>query len=106
TTLPRAGATVTAAFELQPIVRIHPSTGDTLPAPARAQYPLDYDRRLALLAMVDGELNANAGPEILGVRPLAGLVGAVVGRYGTGLPYSRTDITGDSLVYSPNGSRL
>src|SRR5690606_28993226 len=69
-------------------------------------YPLDYDRRLALLAVVDGELNANAGPEILGVRPLAGLVGAVVGRYGTGLPYSRTDITGDSLVYSPNGSRL
>src|SRR5690606_2752537 len=105
-TVQRAEATVTDAFELQRIVIIDPATGDTLPPPARAQYPLDYDRRLALLAMVDGELNPDAGPEVLGVRPLGGMVGAVVGRYGSGLPYSRTDITGDSLVYSPNGSRL
>ncbi len=105
-TVQRAEATVTDAFELQRVRMIDPNTGDTLPPPARAQYPLDYDRRLALVATLDGELNPGFGPAILGVRPLASLSGAVIGRYGTGLPYSRTDITGDSLIYSPNGSRL
>lgn len=102
----RAEATVTDAFELQRVRMIDPNTGDTLPAPARAQYPLDYDRRLAVMATVDGELKPDAGPELFGVRPLGSLVAALAGRYGTGLPYSRTDITGDSLVYEPNGARL
>ena len=102
----RAEATVTDAFELQRLIRIDPNTGDTLAAPARSQFPLDYDRRLALIAAVDGELNEGAGPTILGVRPFSQLLASAVFRYGTGLPYSRTDITGDSLVFEPNGSRL
>jgi hypothetical protein len=43
---------------------------------------------------------------MFGVRPLGSLLASAVFRYGTGLPYSRTDITGDSLVFEPNGSRL
>jgi hypothetical protein len=43
---------------------------------------------------------------VFGVRPFSQLLASAVLRYGTGLPYSRTDITGDSLVFEPNGSRL
>jgi hypothetical protein len=102
----RAEGTVTDAFELNRLIRIDPNTGDTLPPPARAQFPLDFDRRLALIATVDGELNPGAGPEILGVRPFGSVLASAVLRYSSGLPYSRTDITGDSLVAEPNGSRL
>lgn len=102
----RAEATVSNAFELQRLIRIDPNSGDTLAAPARANFPLDFDRRLALVATLDGELNPNAGPRLLGVRPFGALSAAAVFRVGSGLPYSRTDITGDSLVAEPNGSRL
>jgi hypothetical protein len=40
------------------------------------------------------------------VRPLAGLEGAVILRLASGLPFSRSDSTGDSLIGLPNGSRL
>jgi hypothetical protein len=40
------------------------------------------------------------------VRPLAGLEGAVILRLASGLPFSMSDSTGDSLVGLPNGSRL
>jgi hypothetical protein len=40
------------------------------------------------------------------VRPLAGLEGAVILRLASGLPFSRSDSAGDSLVGLPNGSRL
>lgn len=102
----RAEGTVTDAFELRRLIRVDPNTGDTIPPPARAQFPLDFDRRLALIATVDGELGREAGPRVLGVRPFAELLTSAVFRYGTGLPFSRTDITGDSLVSEPNGSRL
>lgn len=104
--LQRAEATVTDAFELERLIEIDPNTGDTLAAPARSQFPLDYDRRLAVIAAVDGEINEGGGPMILGVRPFSQLMASAVFRYGSGLPYSRTDITGDSLVFEPNGSRL
>lgn len=102
----RAEGTVTDAFQLNRIIRIDPNTGDTLPPPARAQFPLDFDRRLALIAAVDGEINPGGGPQLFGVRPLSELLASAVFRYGTGLPFSLTDITGDSLVSEPNGSRL
>jgi hypothetical protein len=102
----RAEGTVTDAFQLNRIIRIDPNTGDTLPPPARAQFPLDFDQRLALIAAVDGEIPADRGPRIAGVRPFSELLASAVFRYGTGLPFSRTDITGDSLVSEPNGSRL
>lgn len=104
--LQRAEATVTDAFELHRLIQIDPNTGDTLAAPARASFPLDYDRRISLIATFDGELNPWVGPRILGVRPLGSLLASAVLRYSSGLPYSRTDVTGDNLVAEPNGSRL
>ena len=102
----RAEATVTDAFELRRLIQIDPNTHDTLAAPARASFPLDYDRRLSLIATFDGELNPHAGPTILGVRPLGSMLASAVLRYSSGLPYSRTDVTGDNLAAEPNGSRL
>ncbi len=102
----RAEGTVTDAFQLNRLIRIDPNTGDTLAAPARAQFPLDFDRRLALIATFDGELKEHAGPALLGGHPFGSVLASAVLRYGTGLPFSRTDITGDSLAAEPNGSRL
>jgi hypothetical protein len=53
-----------------------------------------------------GEGAGETGPRILGVRPIAGLEGAVIFRLTSGLPFSRTDSTGDTLVGLPNSSRL
>ena len=53
-----------------------------------------------------GKVADQAGPAIGGVRPLAGLEGAVILRLASGLPFSMSDSTGDSLVGLPNGSRL
>lgn len=102
----RAEGTVTDAFELQRLIRIDPNTGDTLAPPARAQFPLDYDRRLSLIAALDGEIRPEGGPSLFGFHPLGTVVGSAVLRYASGLPFSRTDPTGDSLVSEPNGSRL
>ncbi|MDX2260632.1 MAG: TonB-dependent receptor [Gemmatimonadales bacterium] len=103
--LQRAEATVTDAFQLLRLTEVDIVNGDTVRA-ARSQWPLDYDRRLAFTATVDGELPASSGPRILGIRPFERLTGAAVLRYGSGLPYTRTNITGDSLVGEINGSRL
>ena len=43
---------------------------------------------------------------MLGVRPVGGLEGAVILRLASGLPFSMSDSTGDSLVGLPNASRL
>jgi len=102
----KAEATVTDAFELQRLIQIDPTNGDTLFPPARSKFPLDYDRRIAVIAAIDGELLRTWGPKILGTRPLGGLTASGVFRYGSGLPYSRTDMSGDSLTVEPNGSRL
>lgn len=102
----RAEATVTDAFELRRLIQIDPNTHDTLAAPARASFPLDYDRRLSLIAAFDGELTPSAGPRVLGVRPLGSMLASAVLRYGSGLPYSQTDANGENLVAEPNGSRL
>lgn len=104
--LQRAEATVTDAFELRRLVEIDPNSGDTLASPARASFPLDYDRRLSFIATFDGELNPSAGPKVLGVRPFGSLLASAVLRYGTGLPYSRIEPAGKIIVFAPNSSRL
>ena len=101
----RAEATVTNAFNIYDQTHIDPVTGDTIQA-ARAQFPLDYDRRLALIAAVTGEIDAKGGPRLLGGYPFGGLQISAVGRFSTGLPYTRTNTAGDSLTGPINGSRL
>jgi len=46
------------------------------------------------------------GPRIFGSHALGGLEAAVIGQAVTGLPYSTTDISGDTLIGLPNSRRL
>ena len=104
-TLQDAKATATDPFLLNRLIVVDPVTGDTT-RPARAEFPLDFDQRHTLTAIVRGEVPEAAGPTVAGVRPLGGLQGAVILRLASGLPFSMSDSTGDSLVGLPNGSRL
>jgi hypothetical protein len=104
-TLQSATATATDAFLLNRLISIDPVTGDTT-RPARAEFPLDFDRRHTLTVILRSRLSESAGPRFFGVRALAGLEAAAIGRLSSGLPYSRSDAAGDSLVGLPNGSRL
>ncbi len=104
-TLQRALATATDAFLLNRLISIDPVTGDTV-RPARAEFPLDYDRRHTATVILRGQVPDQKGPRLFGVQPLAGLESAAIVRYSSGLPFSRSNITGDSLIGLPNGSRL
>ena len=104
-TLQFAEATATDAFLLNRLISIDPFTGDTI-RPARAEFPLDYDRRHTATAVLRGRVPHEAGPRLLGVRPFAGLESAAILRLSSGLPYSRTNAAGDSLIGLPNDSRL
>ncbi|MEZ0333383.1 MAG: TonB-dependent receptor, partial [Gemmatimonadales bacterium] len=67
-TLQEALATATDPFILNRLITIDPITGDTI-RPARAEFPLDYDRRHGITAIVRGKASHGAGPQVLGVRP-------------------------------------
>jgi outer membrane receptor protein involved in Fe transport len=104
-TLQRADATATDAFLLNRLISIDPATGDTI-RPARAEFPLDYDRRHTATVVLRSRVPGEAGPKLLGIRPLAGLESAAILRLSSGLPFSRTNAAGDSLIGLPNDSRL
>jgi TonB dependent receptor/Carboxypeptidase regulatory-like domain len=104
-TLQDAVATATDPFLLNRLIVVDPVTGDTT-RPARAEFPLDFDRRHAVTAIGRARAPDGAGPAVLGVRPLGGLEGAVILRLASGLPFSMSDSTGDSLVGLPNDARL
>jgi hypothetical protein len=70
------------------------------------EFPLDYDRRHSLTAILTGRVNDRAGPRIAGIQPFEGLEAAAIIRYNSGLPYSQTDATGDSIIGPPNDKRL
>jgi hypothetical protein len=103
--LQRAQATATNSFQLFRRIHVLPGTGDTV-FPGRVDFPLDYDRRHGLVAILQARIGEKAGPSLLGVRPVAGLEAAAVVRWSTGLPYSRTDATGDTILGLPNSFRL
>jgi outer membrane receptor protein involved in Fe transport len=103
-TLQQALATATDPFLLDRLTVVDPFTGDTT-RPARAEFPLDFDRRQTLTVILRGRSSGDAGPRLLGVRPLGGLEAALIVRALSGLPYSRSDSTG-ALPVLPNASRL
>ena len=74
-------------FLLNRLIVVDPHTGDTS-RPARAEFPLDFDQRHTLTVIVRGKAPGQVGPEVLGVRPLAGLEGAMILRVQSGLPFS------------------
>ncbi len=101
-TLQYATATSSSAFQLK-----GPSIvgADTI-YPGRVEYPLDYDRRHGVTAIFQARAHDAFGPRVLGVRPLAGLEGAAIFRFSTGLPYTLTNAAGDTLLGPINGERL
>jgi hypothetical protein len=103
-TLQGAQATATDAYELARRIRVGP-VGDTID-PANLEFPLDYDRRHGLVLIAQGEVPDGKGPRIAGRRVLAGLEGAAIFRYNSGLPYTRTNAAGDTLIGLPNSWRL
>jgi len=103
--LQSATASSTDPFVLQQRPSIDPITGDTV-YPARVEYPLDYDQRHALTAVFQSVVNPGAGPALLGGHPLGSLETSVVLRFASGLPYTLTNSTGDSLISDLNGRRL
>ena len=104
-TLQEAEATATDPFLLNRFLTVDPITGDTIRL-TRAEFPLDFDQRHTLTAIARGKVPENVGPSIGRAQPIAGLEGAVILRLASGLPFSMSDSTGDSLVGLPNGSRL
>jgi outer membrane receptor protein involved in Fe transport len=105
-TLQDAKATSTDPFLLNRLIIVDPDSGDTIRV-ARAEFPLDFDQRHTLTVILRGKAPDEVGPKLLGVRPVAGLEGAIIVRALSGLPFSRFDtLATDSLVGLPNGSRL
>jgi len=104
-TLQSAVATSSDPFALIHRIKVLPGTTDTV-FPGAVEIPLDYDRRHGLTAILQAKVPERGGPEVLGFRPAAGIEAAAVLRFATGLPYSRVDTSGDSLIGLPNQYRL
>jgi hypothetical protein len=102
-TLQQATATATNAFQLLKVIHVDSITGDSTP-PARVEFPLDFDRRHSLTVILQAHA-PESGPVPLG-PVLRGLEAAVIVRYASGLPYSRTNTAGDTLIGLPNSVRL
>jgi hypothetical protein len=96
--LQSAEATATNALDFYRRLRISP-VGDTI-VPGVVTFPLDFDQR----HQVVGILRARAPERWPGW--IRNFQAGAVGRLSSGLPYSRTDLTGDSLIGPPNSHRL
>lgn len=96
--LQKADASATDARDLFRRLRISPA-GDTI-IPATAEFPLDFDRRHAIIAVARARTPQSWGT-------IAGQIeSSVVARWSSGLPYTRTNVTGDSILGLPNSNRL
>ncbi len=96
--LQKAEATASDALQLYRRLRISP-VGDTV-VPAPVAFPLDFDRRHSVIFVGRARVPEGAG------AVLRGLETGVVARWSSGLPFSRTTPTGDSLIGLPNSDRL
>jgi len=103
--LQEAKATATDPFILERLLTVDPVTGDTT-RPARAEFPLDFDQRHTVTLIARAHAPEDAGPRLLGIRPVGGLEAAFIFRAASGLPYTPSDTTADSLALLPNGARL
>jgi len=78
---------------------VDPVSGELIPA-SSDQFPLDYDRRHSLIGVLEYQVPQHLPPV------LRGLDMSVIGRYFSGLPYSKTTATGDTILGPPNSYRL
>jgi len=97
-TLQSATATATNALDFYRRLRISP-VGDTV-YPANVTYPLDYDRRHSITVVLQGRVPDGAPAAVRDFRA------GVVGQWGSALPYSPTNFSGDSLTGLPNSKRM
>jgi hypothetical protein len=104
-TLQQATATASNGFELLRRIRLAPNQTDTI-VPGRLEFPMDFDRRHGLVVVGRARAPAHAGPRVAGLAILAGLEGAFIFRWSSGLPYSRINVAGDTLIGLPNSFRL
>ncbi len=102
--LQSATATATNAFELFRRIRIN-TLGDTV-FPGSVEFPLDFDRRHGLTVILQGIVTDSVVHAVPVLRPLRGVETALIARYQSGLPYTRTNAAGDSLIGLPNSNRL
>jgi hypothetical protein len=100
--LQRAEATATDAFQLWRRIRQDPA--GELERPASVQFPLDYDRRHGLTVILQGRVPERGLPAL--ASPFASLEAAAIFRYNSGLPWTRTNASGDTLIGLPNSNRL
>lgn len=96
--LQEAKATASDAFDFFRRLRISP-IGDTI-RPASLEIPLDFDQRHSFIGLIRGHVSPAAGPV------LAGLEAAAIAKWSSGLPFTRTNLAGDSIIGIPNGERL
>ena len=101
-TLQWATATASTAFQ-RPVVDT--VDGDTI-YPGKTESPLDYDQRHGLTVIGQARAPEGAGPLVLGVRPLGAWEGAAIFHFASGLPYTKTNAAGDTLLGPVNGERL
>jgi hypothetical protein len=96
--LQQAEATATDARDLFRRLQITP-VGDTV-VPATAEFPLNFDRRHAVIVVARASVPVELGSVVGGTEA------ALVARWSSGLPFSRSNATGDSLIGLPNAQRL
>ncbi len=104
-TLQSAQATATNAYELFRRIRIVDTTMVDTIQPGDVEFPLDYDRRVGVTAIAYSRIR----PNVLrrgNLDLLGGLESSAIVRYSSGLPYSKTNETGDTLIGLPNSYRL
>lgn len=88
-------ATGNGSYALEPYYTFLTSTEDTL-APV-TEYPLDYDQRHTVTAVLSYRLPGNWHGRLFGMK-IPGAWGlTMVGHYGSGLPYTPTDADGNRL---------
>jgi outer membrane receptor protein involved in Fe transport len=104
-TLQSATATASDAFLVNRAIIVDPTTGDTTRV-SRTEFPLDFDRRHTVTAVLRTRIPERTGPRLFGFNLLGGIETAAIARVSTGLPYSRTNAAGDSIIGLPNAARL
>ena len=83
------------SYALEPYYTYLTSLQDTL-API-TEYPLDFDQRHTLTAVLDFRVPHDRYLEVAGLKIPGGWGLNTVGHYGSGLPYTLTDIDGNQL---------
>ncbi|MFQ5550540.1 MAG: TonB-dependent receptor domain-containing protein [Gemmatimonadales bacterium] len=93
-----ATASASDAFDFFRRFQVTP-LGDTI-VPASVSIPLDFDRRHSFIGVLRGRTSPALG------RWLGRIEVAMVGRWGSGLPFTSTNVTGDTILGLPNSERL